>query len=297
MTEPVPDVPEDDRDDALDERDDDPVMQSMRSVWLSMREEDPPQGGLAELMAAARTKAAQMQPKESWWQRVVATLRRPPVLALATVVLLVGGAVLIGRRQSDMKVEETAPSATPTSSPVDRGADKQAGEPALQGTAPVTPPASEPTVDVPASPAIASGSATADPHAAGPRRVRKSRPPRDLDKADAAEDDTKAKESTLDEASKNTGPDPALATDDAGESAADKTVTSPVQPGGASGQATAKPPPRPITSAQLVEQSAAAAARGDCATVKVMSERLRKLNLAVYNEQIAKNPAIAKCLK
>ena len=78
--------------------DGDPELAAMRSVWLSMRDEEPPDRGLAELLAAARIQAEAMAPKPSWWQRLLAALRRPPLLALVTVLVLLGGAVLLGRR-------------------------------------------------------------------------------------------------------------------------------------------------------------------------------------------------------
>ena len=86
------------------EHDEDPKLRAMRSVWLEMRDEEPPERGLAELLAAARTKAATMQVRPTLWQRLVAGLARPPALALATVMILVGGAVLIGRRGVDVSV-------------------------------------------------------------------------------------------------------------------------------------------------------------------------------------------------
>jgi hypothetical protein len=80
------------------ERGSDPQLRVMRAVWLEMRDEDPPDRGLAALLAAARHQAAARQPRPSAWQRLLAVLRRPPVLALATVTVLIAGAVLIGRR-------------------------------------------------------------------------------------------------------------------------------------------------------------------------------------------------------
>jgi hypothetical protein len=86
------------RGEAREEGRDDPELRAMRQVWLEMREQEPPAGGMVDLLAAARAKAMAMQPPPPWWQRVVAALRRPPVLAFATVVVLIGGAVLFTRR-------------------------------------------------------------------------------------------------------------------------------------------------------------------------------------------------------
>lgn len=92
-------APDDAPDDArAGEPGNDPQLHAMRAVWLTMRDEDPPDRGLAALLAAARHKAEAMQPRPSAWQRLLAALRRPSALALATVTVLIAGAVLIGRR-------------------------------------------------------------------------------------------------------------------------------------------------------------------------------------------------------
>lgn len=78
--------------------DDEPRLRAMRAVWLAMRDEAASDRGLAELLAAARQKAAAMQPAPPLWQRLLAALRRPAVLAVATAMVLIGGGVLIGRR-------------------------------------------------------------------------------------------------------------------------------------------------------------------------------------------------------
>ena len=93
-----------------DDHDDDAQLKQLRAVWISMRDEAPPDRGLAALMAAAREKASELEEaaKPSWWQRVVASLRRPPVLALATVTVLLGGALLVTQRGSQMKADQTA---------------------------------------------------------------------------------------------------------------------------------------------------------------------------------------------
>jgi len=88
-----------------DERDDDARLKQLRSVWVSMREEEPSDRGMAALMAAARTKASELEQaaQPSWWQRIAASLRRPPVLALATVTVLLGGALIVTQRRDSMK--------------------------------------------------------------------------------------------------------------------------------------------------------------------------------------------------
>jgi hypothetical protein len=82
-------------------------LRAMRSVWLSMRDEDPPDGGLVDLLSAARAKAETLRARPTLRQRLAAWVRRPPALAFATVVVLVGGAVLVlgrssGHRSSDL---------------------------------------------------------------------------------------------------------------------------------------------------------------------------------------------------
>jgi hypothetical protein len=86
--------------------DDDDGLKSLRAVWLSMPDEDPPERGLADLMAAARVKAETMA-TPSLWQRFVDAMRRPPVLALATVMVLLGGAVLVSNRDKGMSAQPT----------------------------------------------------------------------------------------------------------------------------------------------------------------------------------------------
>jgi hypothetical protein len=64
--------------------------------WLSLPDEDPPERGFAELMAAARVKADVMA-NPPWWKRLFTVARRPPVLALATVVVVLCGVIVVGR--------------------------------------------------------------------------------------------------------------------------------------------------------------------------------------------------------
>lgn len=88
---------------------DDPQLQVLRAVWLTMPDQEPPQRGLAQLIAAAREQAEAMA-KPSLWQRIVSLLRRPPVLALAAVLVLIGGAVVIGERRD--RLDAVRPAAT-----------------------------------------------------------------------------------------------------------------------------------------------------------------------------------------
>lgn len=124
------------------EHDEGPELRAMRAVWLEMRDEDPPEHGLAELLAAARTKAGTMQVRPTLWQRLIAGLARPPALALATVMILVGGAVLIGRRGVDV----SAPARTPVSSGIvaQEAAPRGAGAPVTPEAIPAEQPAEQP---------------------------------------------------------------------------------------------------------------------------------------------------------
>jgi hypothetical protein len=102
------------RDDEADDGSADPKLDAMRAVWLSMRDEEPPGRGLAELMAAARNQAAAMEPSPSpspspsLWHRVLAALRRPPVLALATALVLIGGGALVALRPAALQPRRDA---------------------------------------------------------------------------------------------------------------------------------------------------------------------------------------------
>ena len=52
--------------------------------WLSLPDEEPPERGLAELMAAARVKAEVMAQRPRW-------MRWVPAISLAGVVVVLGG--------------------------------------------------------------------------------------------------------------------------------------------------------------------------------------------------------------
>ena len=110
--------------------------------WLSLPDEEPPERGLAELMAAARMKAEVMA-SPPWWKRLFAVMRRPPVLALATVMILVCGVIVVGRHHDQaaapapaidvpaghLDVRTRGAAAEPPPPPPERHPEKQVEQP------------------------------------------------------------------------------------------------------------------------------------------------------------------------
>ena len=125
--------------------DDDPALRELRAAWRSLPDEDPPERGLAELMAAARVRADEMAAARTpWWKRVGAVLMRPPVLALASVLVLLGGLFVVTSSHQGV-----SPEPTPIEAPA---------APAAVGVAPVA--AAEPAVPAVPGAAGAASSAT-----------------------------------------------------------------------------------------------------------------------------------------
>src|SRR5580692_8580509 len=101
--------------------DDDPQLRSMRAAWRSLPDEDPPERGLAELMAAARQQATVMaDARAPWWKMLL----RPPVLALATVLVLLGGVFAVTASHKGVSPEPAGveQSTAPMAPPVEREA-------------------------------------------------------------------------------------------------------------------------------------------------------------------------------
>jgi len=335
-----------------DDRDDDAQLRQLRAVWVSMRDEEPSDRGLAALMAAAREKASELEhaAQPSWWQRVLASLRRPPVLALATVTVLLGGALIITQRRADMKADATATSETSADSNVVERSDRERAEsvPGAQragagstaaaagSAAPTAGPGAAPPAPAPVEPTLAKPTAevTAVVTEKEPRRDPKatpklkapttgSTPTAQPEFAVRPDDDAPAPAPAgAGEAGPRGGmagssPSLAIAQDEA--PVLSDSVTS--DPGTATRPKPKKPiarsAPPPIegedrqttkdesakvggntqpTLDQLVTQCAAAAARGDCAAVRVLAQRILTRSPAVYKSRVASDAAIKRCL-
>ncbi|HMG20055.1 MAG TPA: hypothetical protein VK607_02015 [Kofleriaceae bacterium] len=284
------------------ERDEDPKLRAMRAVWLSMRDEDPPDRGLAELLAAARSKAEAMTPQPSWWQRLLAATRRPPVLALATAVVLITGAVLVGRRTADEADHAPArPSATmPANAPAPaRETAKPEPIPELpsaapQGTAAGRARASDDRADLrvdrdaPTPPPPAAQPPPPPPvsHAPpppaklrGPEPTRRPAPTRPVDALSPYDSDAGGA------SGRGAATGSAAAGDD--DLAGSKAIRSLTKAG---------PSAPPDSLRQLYRQCEVAAQRGDCPTVRRLVERITRSERD-YPARAARDPAIAKCLE
>ena len=292
---------------------DDDALRGMRSVWLSMRDEEPSGRGMAELMAAARAQAASKQPEPAWkraWAAITDVLRRPPVLALATIVVVAGTAALVtshgGLTTSEPRAAQAvqAPSpvvpASATAAPGDEGraggrsaTDQGMATDKKESVAPVAQDA--PVAAAPVVPALESVAAPKPvTHAPMKKAPAKPNPPggsrapststdgrfgATLDDDDAAEAQTTKLARPPDKAPMAPPPaDPAAPSDAA-----------PVAQGASHGR----------SETGLVQQlraCQAAAARGDCPAVRTMAERLRARDAAFYRATVAKDAAISKCL-
>lgn len=288
--------------------DDDPKLQQLRAVWVSMRDEDPPDRGMAALMAAAREKAAEMTPRESWWHKVLVTLRRPPVLALATVTVLLGGALFMTQRKDKLDAVSV----------VDERADGEradeernrvatpAAEPPASGSSTVIVPPSEPKPPEPELSAKGSKSAPQKPRpATKPNTGKAAETTKDVDSGgtfggDAVTIPPAPPPPVM--ADNQEAPALQIAADDAPAPESPKKkapiARKPLPPieGDAPSGAPAGQAQQP-TVAQLVKQCETAAAKGDCATVRTLAARIAKSDPATYKQRIANNAAITRCLQ
>ena len=278
----------DDRDDDRDaEPEADAQLAPLRAVWVSMRDEEPSDRGLAALMAAARDKASTLKPAESWWQRALAVLRRPPVLALATVAVLLGGALAITRHGDTLTPPSTggaegpaahAPAEPATSPPPPEVPATERAR--VEDPLPAPPPASTSTMAPVQPPAHRkhTGAAKAPLRGGDDHEVPRGRFEPTGGLAIATDADvaatpipkpSTAKAATVDEAKAAT--------------------TGSVQD--------ARRPALPPAIDQLVKQCELAAARGDCRAVKSLAAQIAKADPEAYKARIAKSSALARCLE
>ena len=279
-----------------DDGDEDPQLRSLRAVWLAMPDEDPPERGLGELMAAARVKAeALAQPP--WWRRALETMRRPPALAFATVVVLIGGAVVIGTRHDELSSEPTA-RARPTPH-----VDVAPGAPPVTPESPAAPGAS--------GGAPATGRAALDPAASTPAPLSRAgkhaeAAPPTVAPVGTAKHRSKAGDSFATKADGPivNAPDPVAPITGAlptsapqGDAEVRAKADAVVVAGSLAADERASPagPPAP-TLGQLALQCRAAATRGDCAAVHALVARIARQDPAFYRDHVAKDAALARCL-
>lgn len=292
---------------------DDASLKSMRAVWLSMRDEEPPAAGMSALMAAAAQKADQMRAEPSWWERLVTQLRRPPALAFATVMLLIGGAVLVTRSQSE-KVEAL----TAEDRPVAREQEAPVATPTT-GVAPADPVAEPREEALKQQPEAASDVRSklekkpkAKPAVVEEEEVGKNEPDRDHRfEADAdmkpgfaggkasGEDKTvietpahKTQAPTIAQPPAEPEPRPSA---DEGDTItrgnAGPTTTAPKKPEETKDRGSPVP-----ANEQLAKRVEELAARGDCAAVRELVAKIRNSDEAFYKQRLGKNAAVTKCL-
>lgn len=281
----------------------DRMMGSMRGMFRDLADEEPPARGLDALMAAARTKAAEMAPepeKESWWRRTLAMLTRPPVLAAATVIVLVGSTMVLTRRGGletaertssrssdgeqarkqaapggpDLKFKDNASSAGAGQAEVREGAKGEDKKTENEKADDFGGAAGRPVTPRPRPPVVARPE---PPPEVPPEPVKVERPR--VEPVDEVEPrivteggldlDTQGRDK-VPEAQRPTTTDTVTAT-----RPRDTTA--------------------PASIAQLVKQAEAAAGRNDCAAVKATAERIRKLDEAAY-KRVVTQAAIKRCL-
>ena len=317
----------------MSERDDDELddasMKSMRAVWLSMRDEEPPAAGMSGLLAAARDKADSMREQPAWWQRVVTQLRRPPALAFATVMILVGGAVLVTRtsKQVETKVDEPAMQET-ASGGLRIEAELRNGQGSAQVLVPLEQaPTPEP---VPAEVKEAVKDPAKDP-VKDPVKIEKPKPRPKSNRPvnDALDDKHEPDRDHRFNTEPKTGFSNADGTGDTGTGTVLETPgrvretpsAPPINPTTDATNTTKKPPgakpaeekpAKPVggdevtlsdggqtktpPNEQLARQAESAASRNDCAAVRAIVAKLKKQDESFYKSRLGKNPAVTKCL-
>jgi hypothetical protein len=265
-------------------------LESLRSVWLSMPDEDPPERGLADLMAAARVKATEMT-KPSLWQRFVDTMRRPPVLALATVMILLGGVVLVGNRNKGTDAMDAQPTVSAPEAP---GADR--APPSAEEAAQAAP------ETITAPPAPAAGSAAApmaelakdEPAPAPMKRPEPKTKSAPHTGATAAPPKADAKLERMRDADDAVMLSPLGETEQVEAGDKERPRSSPTPGGGASTGAALSTTGR--TAAELHQQARNLVARGDCKAAATLTNRIAKQDPAYYKAKVVPDKAFDRCV-
>ncbi len=273
-------------------------MRGVRTMFREMPDEEPPARGLDALMAAARTKAAEMAPpeRESGWRRTLAMLTRPPMLAAATVIVLVGSTVVLTRRggMDTAATERTA--REPDESQKNQataGAKLEAREKTkdMKGT-----------VEKPGysgAPGAASDRPVVPPRPRPPAAIARPEPP---PPPEAVADPVRVDRPTVTPTDED---EPRIVTEGGvglhvkGPQGQDKHPPDAPKPATADSE-TATPSTAtgsaPVSVPQLVKQAETAAGRKDCAAVKATAERIRKLDANAYKTRVVTQAAIKRCL-
>lgn len=270
--------------------DNDDRLRSLRAVWLSLPDEEPPERGLAELMAAARAKAEEMA-TPPWWQRIAQLLRRPPVLALASVMVLIGGAVLIGKRGDEMQAEP----------PATRTQDIAPAPPTAPGAA--TPPSEmAPAGGEAEDRGVLQAAPAAEPPEAAEEQRKVERPserrPAPRATRPATTTTTPPPETARDHAPAPTEATTGLlrADDDKATASTDAEMRELASPRASSATSAPAAPSAPSVS-QLHADARAAAARGDCDAARMLAARIEKRDATYHKAKVAPDPALAACLR
>ncbi len=266
---------------------DDAGLDSLRSMFRSLPDEEPPARGLDALMAAARVKAEVMA-QPSMWERFVAMLRAPQVLALATIMILIGGAVFISQRRDKLEA------AQPTSAE-DQMMQERAGEqapaavtatpaPSAGSSAPAADPAAEGVAG--GSPMVGRADTGVDLEAARPAvTALPSEPKKPVTKKSAPGGAKTTSKPKMEKQSKSAATSGALSIDELDDSTDKATEKA----------ALADDAPAP-TVKQLHTQARAAAARKDCTSVKALAKKIAAQDAPYYRANIAPDTALAACL-
>jgi outer membrane biosynthesis protein TonB len=306
--------------------DDDPQLRSMRAAWRALPDEDPPERGLAELMAAARKQAEVMaEARTPWWKRLMASLLRPPMLALASVVVLLGGLFVVTSTHKGVSPEPSPiedQRAAPASTTPAIGGEPAPG--AAAGSAAAPAPAPTPTPDL-AAPAHG---ATIDsleqkkleveekPRPVAPAKHRAvEKEPAPSNEARGPQGNTASppeppppppakparSEAPKLEPPATPAPAPAPASardrDSTGAAASDSSEgDAPEQTRAPVAKKASATPVRRQLDDQLLAQCRSAATSGDCETARKIAQRIALDDPGYYNDHVTSDPAIAKCL-